>query len=193
MNAIELFHETGQSAEIFYCAECRHVKKTKDDAENCCRCRFCNELVPQNSIGKENFTGYHGECWRADRDKRDAERLAKAEVVTDYDGWVFVEGLGYNDGYFRSMDDLLDYLEDEVEEVRPERAYCCQEQPLQRLNSSDIAERICDDMYEDAYEDLNGLKELDIALEKFFDANAGMKSYYPDYKRCVLVPQKVPQ
>jgi len=179
MNANELFMSSGKPAGIFFCEACRRVWCDKDVAESCCRCRYCGELE-KNS---------HAECRYRAMHKRRAEVLEAAAVIENYDGWVYAEGCGYRDGYFPSMDDLLEYLAEEELSDWPERVHCCTPVTIRWPDASDIAERVCEGLYEEADNDLQGLKELDEALAEFAKANASMQCFEADYSRCVLVPR----
>ncbi len=49
MNATELFHQDGKTANVFYCGKCRIVKRSKEEAETC----WCDSLTnPQPDQAK---------------------------------------------------------------------------------------------------------------------------------------------
>lgn len=202
MNATELFHQDGKSTGIFYCAKCRNVARTQAEAEKCCAptfCADCGKETERRSCDRCN------NCYPAYRQKEDAKRRAKhlagAALVKDYAGAVFWDGTpgdvarassyfssGDNDGFFIDMDDLLNAIEEADEPVdRPEFVFCCTERPF-HLNLSSAIESACDDMHEGAMDDIDGVEELQVAVDAFNERNKGVVSYGPDFSRKVRVP-----
>lgn len=185
MNAIELFHQDGKSAGVFYCAACRIVKRTKSEAEECCspvKCKDCGNVVEI----KYTFRPISVQCDSCSRDERariEQKRFDKAEKLTKWDGPVYCEGHGRN-GYAKSVSEMLDYLED-VEE-RPKYVWACTIKHFVNADISDITERLADDAYEDFDpDDLNGLEELNVAIKAFNEANQGAVSWEPDFSKAI--------
>ena len=192
MNATELFLKDGKSAGIFFCGECRRVAPTQDIAVDCCqtyRCRECGK-----DTGAHHYTVCE-DCRRKARDAKEAERFAKAEKLTAWDGWVYCEGRGFQDGFFPTLGDLMDDLDDDTEgDEAPAITYAWTCQPTQfvRASLSDITERVADEAYEDFdVDELAGLKELSDAIVKFNKANEDRVSYAPDYAKAVLLNDKL--
>lgn len=185
MNATELFHQDGKSAEIFYCGQCRIVARSKELAELCCAKRKCQRC------GGEAPSGWLicDACRKLKEVEEEKERFEKAEKITKWDGWVFSEGHGYQDGYFESLSEFLDWCQDEeIPESEVTYVWACKSNQFVNADVSDITERICDNAYEDFEPDcLNGLEELKAALEKFNEANACQLAYNPDYTKAVLI------
>lgn len=131
-------------------------------------------------------------CLDARRENVEAERFEKAEKITDWSGPVYCEGIGYSDGYFHNMEELLDHLDsDDDEEVceRPKYAWACDSNPCCWLDYGSIIEDATQEAHEsfDAGQ-LHGEDELKAALERFNEANKGFVSWTPNYKRAVLIP-----
>ena len=118
--------------------------------------------------------------------KRDISHYEKAEKLfpIQYDGWVYAEGLGYNEGYFESVGDLIEYCEDECISV-PDWVYCCTEMN-HALNIDSAIDSMLDEAHEDARDHLKDEKELYDFIEKW-NARQNIISYYPDYKRVVVL------
>ena len=129
----------------------------------------------------------HSACWNAEQARKEAARREKAEVVSNYDGWVYCEGWG-RDGYSPSLDALAEEIEDDCEKPRPSYAWACKEEPFNKLDPEDCFERVCDDSFDGAYDQLSGTEELKQAVDAFNAANAGLVSYAPDFTRVVLLP-----
>jgi hypothetical protein len=178
VKANELFYEDGRSAGVFACGKCRLIHTHRDLADRCCEpyiCPHCGKPV------EEKHRTAHHDCTEKDK-------ISKAEKLEAWDGWVYLDGHGYRDGYFLSLDELIEYLDDEEIDPRPEWAFLCQTMPFKGPDIGNIIEQCCDDMYEDAEDSLSGLDELEVAIKEFNEANKGTVSYYPDYKRAVRIP-----
>jgi len=190
MNAVELFHQDGRPSGVFYCEKCRGVRSEKEQAENCCKEPTCS------GCGTE-ISKYWTKC-DACREKEEAAREAAlfeaAEKVTTWDGWIYVEGLGYRDGFFESVDDLLDFVGEGEEDQMPEYAWTCDSYPFAQVSIEEIKERIEDsgEAYEDFdANDLDGLKELEAALDAFNKANEDVVSWTPNLKRALVLKKEV--
>lgn len=189
MNAVELFHQDGRSAGVYYCGRCRIVRKTVEQAESCCQPRHCEKCG--NEID-EQYRSVCEDCRHEERMQKETERLAKAELVEYEGGWVFSDAIAYNNGYFESMGDLLDHIQDEEPEQWPEFAYLTSEQPFaidydRVIEDAESQLEWDSDWGEPSY---TGEDELRAAIEKFNEANKSIKTYWPDYGRKVKVPRE---
>jgi hypothetical protein len=187
MNATELYHKDETSAGIWYCGQCRIVHKEMAQAEQCCRpytCRTCGKEAPK-------YYTICMECQTSAMLIKEAERFEKAEKLTEWDGPVQTDAVGWNDGFFASLDDLLEYLadwEDNHEEPKPTYAWACDSRPTCALDVG----RIIDDATQEAHEDFNtdslkGVEELRAAIDRFNEANKGITTWTPNYKKVVLL------
>ena len=183
---IELFHQDGKPAGVFYCAKCRSVKRTKAEADKCCEpsnCQYC---------GKESGRQYVtvcDTCKRANQIKYLANRFEKAKKLTEWEGWVYLDGTG-NDGFSESLSSFWEDWDDNHTEDKEKPAYVwgCKRVQLVRADVSDITDRISDDADEDFdTSDMNGLEDLEMAIEKFNKANEDVVSYEPDYGVAILL------
>jgi len=186
MNAQELFIKDGKSAGVFYCPVCLFVSRSRELAEACCKPRICDKC----GLEIEKHSYCHPCHDKAERAKEQA-RFEAAEKLTTWDGWVFSEGHGYNEGFAASVDDLFDAVEspDDI----PDYVWTCDPVPFVFASLDDIKQRI--EESEDAYEDFDandceGLPELEKAIEAFNEANKGTVSYHPNYKRALLVDRQ---
>lgn len=115
--------------------------------------------------------------------------MKEPQIVEDYVGWIYAEGFGYKDGFFESVDDLIDYLEDEEIPLEnwPEKVYCCAPVEFPSFSAIDIVEDALIESYEDAIDDVSGLEELQKAFDAFTELNKNVVSQEVDYKRAVLI------
>lgn len=183
MKATELHLADGKSAGIFYCGECRIVHRTQNEAEACCvpkRCRCGAELKPRTAWLICDV------CRDSAEAKKDAEQYAAATKIKaeDWYGPVWC-GVGGNEGYYASVDDLLEHFEDDK---LPEQIYACTTHPICRLDYDSIIEHATQDAYEGWDPDqLTGKAELVAALTEFNERNKGEVCWQVDYKRAVVV------
>jgi hypothetical protein len=192
--AIELYLADGRTAGIFYCSECRIVHKTEGEAQACHGVRLCECGAPC-----ERYRSQCHECqskqWLEESEKKEAERFAKASKIpaNEYNGgWVFSED---HDRYFDSVEALLEYIEDDGEEgeTAPEYVWACKDIGVPQAHIDSIMENCLDGMWEDADgSDLNGVEELQAAVDAFNEANKSISVYQVDYKTAILIDSGKP-
>lgn len=185
---IELFHADGKSASVFYCSKCRSVATSKD--QPCCQDRSC-------ACGNSTLSRYQSQCdacrKEADR-KAAAKRLEDAQEIpsADFSDWVYCDGYGHKDGFFESLEDLVEWLDEnhDPEEMgpRPAWAFACDSQPPQSVDIGDVLEDMFSDSFEEADEQAVEEDALSIALNAFWEANKHIVSWSPDYRRKIRVP-----
>ena len=168
-----------------------------DLSEKCCTCYDCGKLLSQTervpyAVGTSSLL-YHSECEQRLRERRKAEALEHAELVLDYDGPVYFDGLtgSYGEGYFENVGELADRLHGVHE--KPEFVFCCQRTTFS-IDLDKILESACEDMHEDASDGLIGIEALRAAVHIFNEQNSSVVSFYEDRSRKVAVPntQDVP-
>lgn len=193
MQAKELFVKDGQSAGVWFCSECKIVKRTEAEAEKCCTPRECQSCgIP---LAKERRAYLVCErCWDCERAKKHHERLDKAQEVDPSESVMFMveEFSCHDDGWFHGLDEIIDYGFDEDPDCRPEFAFCSKAEQ-RSIDLGDILERVCEDGYEDMGENLFDTKELQEAIDRFNERNKEcLKVYNVDYTRKVRIPWPTP-
>ena len=186
MNAIELYLEHGKSAGIFYCEKCRQVAGSQVLAEQCCQNYLCSKCG--KDVGSRSWLVCDA-CRAADETAKERERFEKAEKLTAWDGWVYLEGTG-NNGYSESLSDFYDRWADANGEDAdlPEYVWACKSEQFVTVDFDGIMENIEENGYEDFdSRTLNGLEELKAAIKQFEAANAGVLSYSPDFTKAILI------
>jgi len=126
--------------------------------------------------------------------RRDAQRLEKADKIlwSLWDGWVTDD-----DRYWESVGEYLDEVsegDDPLTDDNAQVAYLWAARPqvvIHDLDASDVVEHlVCDRGWEDmGIDDLNGVKELQSALDAFVKANETVVSYTPDYTKAIILPR----
>ncbi len=160
-----------------YKCECGNVYWTHEHAEACCApkyCEDCGEEVPKYRIRCE---------WCGKK-----RQYEKAEKVTEkeWNGWVFFDGTGYMDGYFRDIGELVECCEDEGILV-PEWVFACKK-IQHKLDIDTALEYMTEDAYEDAFGDLRCVDDLRDYAHRW-NKKQNVVSYYPDYSKVVLLQQ----
>lgn len=192
MNPINLLLPDGTPSKVWACGQCKITRADQEHAEKCCTlvpCKVCRSPTDKK-FRATCFTETCDACRTAEGQRKDAERLAKAEKLEAWDGWVYA-GHGPNDGFFEDVGAYVDWLVDEAEDSDdwPDWVYAAKSRPGCVLDIGRILENACDDGYEDMDEDLRGVKELEAAIKAFNEANEGVIVYGADYKRAVRVPK----
>ena len=195
MNAIYLHLPDGTATKWSMCSECHTVASPGnfDLSQKCCTCYDCGEPLPKDErvpyATAKGKSLYHRECERKRRMKLDAEKLEKAELVADYEGPVYLDGVGngsFGEGFFSDVQELSEHL-DFNEGERPLFAHCCTARGFS-IDLDSILESATEEMYEDCGDDLSGVDELQAAVNAFNKANDSIKTWDPDYKRKVAIP-----
>ena len=126
------------------------------------------------------------------REREEHAKLAsEAKQDPDWTGWVYSDDYsGGNDGYFESPEDFMERLTEDIDRnpdmARPAFVWATTSRPIVNIDVDDVIGLITEDRPENWEEsDLNGVKELKEALEKFNAANTALM-YEPD--RTVIVP-----
>jgi hypothetical protein len=180
MNAQELFNKAGES-KIWYCNKCGVTHWNQERAERCCNWKCaCGASLP-------NFHTKCDACCQAEDARKEREQFEKSEKLTEWDGWIYSEGLGHRDGYFEDVADLLEYCEEE-EIDPPSYVWVCDKIHFVNASIDTILDHIFDQAYEDFdLDDLDGVDELKAAIEKFNSANFDKVSYEPNCKKSLLI------
>ncbi len=195
MNAVELFHQDGRPAGVWYCGKCKCIvgDRTggKDAAEKCCepsKCEQCGAEV-------ERYWRSCGECRRKNEVKREQERFALSKKLT-LDEWgasdVCDNMLMHPtaDKWFRDLDDFEEWLSCDSGRVRPSYLWCSEHIRWRPDASGDLRDRLHDNFHEDAADDISDdeYKRLDDMVNAWWQENRVI-SYEPDYSRCVLLAE----
>lgn len=180
MNAIKLYHQDGKPSGVFYCEKCRCVKRTEEEANECCQPYICKHCGKET--GRNYWTICH-ECEALRDAQQEADRFQKAQKLTEWNSWVY-------DGaeYYESVEH---YLETRDDLPIPAYVWACKENHFAIADVSDITDRIEENGYEDFdADDLKGMDDLKAAIEKFNEANKDVVSYEPDYGIAILLNEK---
>lgn len=194
MNQHQLHKPDRTPVNLWQC-QCGNVFSSEDCAERCCICTYCGEPIGKDDFYHRRSCPIHVYCHSERRQKIDAKRMEEAEKLESWDGWVYCEDVGYNHGYFSSVDEFEEYWENEIGPLEdiPEFVFVCKTVPVVENGDSlfcDIIGNIVDNGWEDMQEsDLHGLEEFFAACKAFSEANKGVVSCQENYKQAVRVRQ----
>ena len=192
MNAYKLLSPSGMEIGSA-CGVCHQIAApgNYDISEKCCTCYECGK--PLSDKDRRSRSLYHDACDKQMRVRWQQERLDKAKLVNDYDGPVYLEGIGrgsYGDGYFSDVHELAESIPTAVETDGTRFAFCCESRNTS-LDFDSIIENLAEEMFEDAADSLNGLDELREAIDAFNLANESVITWDVDYERKVAIPSTI--
>ena len=184
MSAVELYKQDGKPAGVYFCEACRIVYAKKEDAEWCHGERLC-------VCGKKITRGYRqrtcsdcdSKAWKEKERLKESERFVAAKKITEeeYQG----DHVYCGDQYYDSVEDAIDQF---LEGQEPEYVWACRTHGLPKVDLEDVTTNLMDNMWDDAdTSDLNGLDELEAALDAFNKANESIQLWEPDYTTAILV------
>jgi len=195
MNSFRLTRtDTNEPLDLWGCGRCGNIYTSAGVAGNCCYCIECGQPVgdaTNDFFGARNYPT-HTAC-RYERDRQiEAARMDVAEKLDAYDGWVYCDGCGSNEGFFPSVDDFAEWWQDEHgDDDLPEFVWTCKPQRIVPP-ADEIMDSLLTQWMENGWEDMEssdfaGLDELAAAVKAFSEANENVVSYWTDYKRAVRV------
>ena len=185
MNGQELFKKDGTATGIFFCETCRVVHRDKAKADECCVPRLC-----ACGATLERYTATCRACTDKKIHDKECAMFAKAEQVEFWDGPVFRDGCGHNEGFFDTAGDLMEWIEDQDDDEIPIPGYAwtCDRVPVVTLDLDRILEDGTQEAYDEfAYGDLSGIDKLKAAIDEFNRTNADVVSFVPNYKRVLIL------
>lgn len=131
------------------------------------------------------------EC-RAIRDAENEEKvLSKAikaeykDVPLEYKEMLYSESYGYNEGYFTDIDEFIDYCEDNDIEV-PKYVWSTTKTELS-IDAGNIIENACEELHEDAYQNITNENELQEFLDTWCAKQTGTDTYTVNYKYAITI------
>lgn len=180
---------TTYSTNMLIGPDADRIAYARDQALRCCdnRCRTCNAPVQRHYSRCD-------EC--QDKHRRDERRAwAYRATPVPYDGgWVYSDHVsGYNDGYFDSLDALVEYVADGANEglMLPAWVHPCREiYPSLDISGAyesmdddfgvediSVAERIPDDLS----------RQMDALVEKINESLKGTIAYHARFSKVIIL------
>ncbi len=185
MQAIQLRYPDGSPAAAFFCGNCGmlYCGLNSDAADWCCTCSVCHKSLGESNPNQRGIYS-HPDCERRKRTAITAQRLERATEVENYSGPVYCESSN-KDGYFATLNEFVETFMDASS--MPEFVHTCKTVPFQ-LDIDNILENEADHHHDDIYDNLDGVNDLEKAIEIFNQRNLTTVSWEVDYKHKVRVP-----
>lgn len=165
------------------CGKCRIVRLNQTEAERCCRpykCDMCSVEIEERGWMRCKS------CREKVQAKQDQERFDKAKKIQlkDYDfEYVCIDG----NEVTSSVEDILDRNEgldpDDDDYIR--WAWACHPQSWPHFDAHDIIYNHCEDLFEDASDDLDA-PSLQKALDEWLAAQGQCTWHISDESRVVI-------
>jgi len=181
MNAIEV--------TSWKCSNCGLVFKDRYYAERCCepkKCQDCGCEIPHDS--------YYVVCddCRAKREAtKEKERFKKAahytleNVPQSSCQCMYSESYGANNGYFFDIEELEEYC-NENNIPMPEYVWGTTVTRIS-MDADSIIESACEELHEDAEDQIDNRVELQEMLDKWCEKQSGTDTYYIDYHVAIVL------
>lgn len=130
-------------------------------------------------------------------DAKEQERLSKIKKLKYDDPIVlelemfYLEEYPYNNGYFTEWEELFEWVEGDCfdnDDFDPPKYAYPTEKVFFSLDTDSILEQACDDLHEDAYDNLCDIKELDNFLNEWSSKQIGAATYMMNWKYAIEIP-----
>lgn len=118
--------------------------------------------------------------------RKDAILTKYKDVPDEQKEMVYCEDVdGYNEGYFADIEDLIEYCEGEEIDI-PEYVYSTTLVELS-LNAYSILADACENLHEDAYDNLCDIEELQNFMNEWCKKQSGANTYEVNYNYVIKV------
>lgn len=161
-------------------------------------CEFCGRQISREYINRCNCEQYKLKEAEEKRIKyQDTINKATEISLCNASDFIYDEKA---DRYFIDESEFADYywdlyqegvhdcknFEEYFQREIPKVLWNCTKTEIS-INANDILEQACEDLHEDAYENVDNIKELQEYLDNWCSKQSGTTTYYPCYKEYVSV------
>lgn len=170
-------------------------EQIKRFAIRCCHrvCSDCGKDIQKkdphyiNKREKDICKDCYSKNWK-EKLRNDEQQAFEKAIKIKYKDWQG-EHLYYEDEFYSDLDELLDHCH--VTGNYPTYVWDCYDEKL-KIDGYETVEAALEEHYEDAINEIGSEKiaELQTLLDKWCD-ETGIKSYFPDRGRAVLVPEEM--
>jgi len=159
------------------CGICGRIWNTEKDAEKCCRCLVCQEPLERGDIS------YHPACRRKQLAEIEAKRRLNARGIPP-EHWTGPVFSPQNDEYYENVRDAWhDGATDDG------YVYACTIKRGIKIDMEDIAALLEDQLAdEESASNLNGWRELKLALGQFMVRNSIHEVWHQDCDVVIEIP-----
>ncbi|MGF7012007.1 hypothetical protein M2146_002561 [Lachnospiraceae bacterium PF1-22] len=148
-------------------------------------CKLCGR--PTNGYCRSE------KCEEERRQREESRRYEKAikmkfEDVPDEHKEMMFSDVYSGDGYFTDFEELFEYCDD-LDIPYPKYVWSTSSMDI-TLDAQDIVERACEELHEDAFEQIKDLDELQDFLDVWCAKQKGTTCYVDDGKYAIEVPKE---
>ena len=105
------------------------------------------------------------------------------DVPAESKEMLYSERYGYNEGYFSDIDEIIKYCKDNDIDI-PKYVWSTSTTKLS-IDAEYIVQQACEELHEDAYENVTDEKELQEFLDAWCAKQSGTETYWVDYKYAI--------
>lgn len=161
-------------------------------------CKFCGKQIERSYIDKCDCEEYKKHI-AAKRKLKYQKTINGARKIN----WNLVSEYVYDeksDRFFANEDEFVDYYWDLYQQGKqcchnfdeyfenevPKVLWCCEKSKIE-IDATSIVETACEELHEDAYENIDDIDELQRYLDMWCDKQSGTTTFYPCHKMYVEV------
>lgn len=146
-------------------------------------CPLCQQPVRGMCMKKECCDTRDKEAEQRRFDK--AFKSEYKDVPAKHTEMLYSERYGYNEGYFTEIDEFTEYCEDNDIDV-PKYVWSTSKTKLS-MDAVSITQMACEDLHEDAYQNVAYEDELQDFLDAWCAKQSGTDTYWVDYKYAIWI------
>lgn len=156
------------------------------------RCNYCGELLPRYMLKCNCETQRKKD--ELEKEQKRKEKINSLRIATDEEvaecKCFYSESYPYNEGYFEDFNEFFDWWNDEcADKISDKPEYCLGTDSIPfKIDATDIVERACEDMYEDAFSCVSNIGELQKLIDKWADKNKPGDAYVYHTRFKIRIP-----
>lgn len=156
-------------------------------------CKHCGNELPRGYL--------RCDCEKAKLEKQEEENIKYQEIMSKaiklkYNDeqvlnmeMLFSDDYSHNEGYFSDWEEFFEDWHDNHTEAdeKPKYVWGTECQTIS-IDAYDIAERACEELHEDAFDNVSDIDDLEEFLDDWCSKQTGTSTYYPNYKMLIEIP-----
>lgn len=165
-------------------------------------CKFCGKQINREYINK-------CDCEQYKKNEENKKRIKYQEIINNAEkiSWDSASEYVYDEKsnkFFLNEDEFADYYWDLYQEGKhyyknfdeyfeneiPKVLWNCEKTKI-KIDAENIVEYACEDLHDDAYNNVDGINELQDYLDAWCDKQLGTTTYYPYYKEYIEITKNL--